>query len=190
MSYSPDPPACKGCGIMGAHRTLRCPQRPCSYCREYGHIIDDCPSCPVCDLCHRKGHEHSCIRRKVFHYEIPGTALRKRGSSGSSQQPCKQQTISFTSRHILPVPQSQATGANGANPESYLITPEITFPTLRQTISTIIDYLVKQADVNLRHIPYKHVIGTVGTEELVDVLLNGICPEITNLEGQIIITER
>lgn len=52
------------------------------------------------------------------------------------------------------------------------------------------DYLLKQADVNLRHIPYKHFIGTVGKEELIDVLLNGIFPDIVKLEEHIITTER
>lgn len=79
------------------------------------HVIDDCPSCPVCDLCHRKGHEPSCSQRKIFHLEIPGSASRKRGSSGPSQQPSKQQTVSFTSRYISPRPQSQAAEANGNN---------------------------------------------------------------------------
>ena len=132
------------------------------------------------------------------------------GSVGAQDQvnnPANNRQFHLPLNAFHQAPQSQAAEANGDNlvrastssvilnakkevQESYLITPVIKFPTLCQTISTIMDYLVKQADVNLRHIPYKHVIGTVGKEELIDVLLNGICPEITTLEGQIIITER
>ncbi|GMG13087.1 unnamed protein product [Aspergillus oryzae] len=40
------------------------------------------------------------------------------------------------------------------------------------------DYRLKQADVNLRHIPYKHFIGTVGKEELIDTRLSILEKEI------------
>ncbi|GIC94190.1 GIY-YIG nuclease family protein [Aspergillus udagawae] len=52
------------------------------------------------------------------------------------------------------------------------------------------DYLLNQSDVNMRHIPYKNVINSTGKEDLIKVLLNGICPEIRDLEGKEITAER
>ncbi|GIJ84591.1 hypothetical protein Asppvi_003438 [Aspergillus pseudoviridinutans] len=46
------------------------------------------------------------------------------------------------------------------------------------------DYLVKQGDGNMRHVPYGNVINSVGKEELIEALLNGICPEIRELKGK------
>ncbi|GIK02209.1 hypothetical protein Aspvir_006258 [Aspergillus viridinutans] len=46
------------------------------------------------------------------------------------------------------------------------------------------DYLSNQGDGNMRHIPYKKVINAVGKEDLIEVLLNGICPEIRELQGK------
>lgn len=52
------------------------------------------------------------------------------------------------------------------------------------------DYLSNQADVNMRHIPYGNIINAIGKEDLIEALLNGICPEIRELEGEMITTER
>jgi hypothetical protein len=54
--YRPDGPFCKKCGMEGHAQSL-CPDRPCGYCRQEGHIIRDCPRCPVCPHCGLKGHD-------------------------------------------------------------------------------------------------------------------------------------
>jgi hypothetical protein len=41
----------------------------------------------------------------------------------------------------------------------------------------------------MRHIPYKNVINSTGKEDLIKVLLNGICPEIRDLKGKEITAE-
>lgn len=115
MSYNPDPPACEGCGVMGAHRTLRCPYLPCSYCRAYGTSLTTAHPVLCVIYVIARGMNLHVAKEKIFHHEIPGSASRKRGSSGPSQQPSKQQTVSFTSRYISPRPQSQAAEANGNN---------------------------------------------------------------------------
>jgi hypothetical protein len=37
--YRPDGPFCKKCGMEGHAQSL-CPDRPCGYCRQEGHIIE------------------------------------------------------------------------------------------------------------------------------------------------------
>jgi hypothetical protein len=80
--FNPDPPACEGCGAMGPHITLRCPYRPCAYCRKEGHIIDECPTCPVCQTCHQKCHKSECPERRNCYQEIVETLTpqRRRGA--------------------------------------------------------------------------------------------------------------
>ncbi|EAW20778.1 uncharacterized protein NFIA_113060 [Aspergillus fischeri NRRL 181] len=46
------------------------------------------------------------------------------------------------------------------------------------------DHLLRQADENMRHVPYRSIINSVGKEDLIEVLFNGICPEIRKLEGK------
>lgn len=135
--YNPDPPACKGCGVMGQHITLRCPYLPCAYCHEKGHIIDECPACPVCQTCHQKSHKFDCPERKKRHQEIieNPTPTRHRGARSifstnpqprepqssktgprpSTQKTPQTQTAEFSTNYRLLTSDPQATGGKEDN---------------------------------------------------------------------------
>jgi hypothetical protein len=46
------------------------------------------------------------------------------------------------------------------------------------------DHLLIQEDGKMKHIPYEDIIHSVGKKNLIEVLFNGICPEIRKLEGK------
>jgi hypothetical protein len=40
------------------------------------------------------------------------------------------------------------------------------------------DHLLNQDDGNMRHLSYKNITNSVGKADLIEALLNGLCPEI------------
>lgn len=58
------------------------------------------------------------------------------------------------------------------------------------TIRTLVEYLSKQKDHDLKHIPYREVIQACsGIDEVTDILLSSVCQPVVELESKEITVE-
>lgn len=71
-----------------------------------------------------------------------------------------------------------------------MITSDIVFPCLGSTIFTLVSYLSKQEDQNLKHATYRNVIQACnGPDDVTEILLSSVCRPVRDLEGKKITVE-